>query len=467
MLGNPLEGKMLQEAQSYEKDPKYAQWIELAENFRQKLYRKPLSPYDKVALGRYLKTWESMLPILEADATTRNELGDIIRARLGLVALQYGTLPITDLASVQPLSEEAGIVYYRKLVATSTRGGVTAGTEIGNPFGIVNANPDYYSEATTYTHSTSSGSGGPGDTFSFTLPNTPLRKRYVSVMLGASYKAVDDGEGNLLGNGIFGTVDYDTGAVTVTVAVSYTPGTDNLTVTYHQNLVESTSVPGFKWELRSKLVQTQFFAIYSQFSSVTEYVIKQRFGRLFAEDLVYDATTQINAAVLSRAVKLLHQASMQWTPLTWSQTPPAGVSAAEHRLTFLDMLESAITEIGNRSGAAAKSFIVTGLKGRVIMATLGLKSQPKSVTGPYLVGHWDGVPVYYAPPTVLPDNVVLVGYRGESWFEAPIVYAPYLPIMTVRGSASPNPMLQNTVVAHAAGLESVAPEFVQRIEITI
>jgi len=38
--------------------------------------------------------------------------------------------------------------------------------------------------------------------------------------------------------------------------------------------------------------------------------------------------------------------------------------------------------------------------------------------------------------------------------------------MTVRASASPNPMMQNLVTAHAAGLETVAPEFVQRIEIT-
>lgn len=459
-----MEVKLLQEAESYEKDPKYSQWLELAEGFRQKLYKKGLTPYDKVALGRYLKTWESMLPILEADATTRDNLGDIIRARLGLVALQYGTLPITELASVQPLSEEAGIVYYRKLVATTTRGGVNAGDTIGNPFGIINANPDYYSEVSTYTHSTAGGTGS-GDTFTFTLPNTPVRKRYVSVMVGTSLKAVDDGEGNLLGNGVYGTINYATGAVSLTIAANYTPGTDNIVLTYHQNLVESANVPGFRWELRSKLVQTQFFAIYTQFSSVTEYVIKQRFGRLFAEDLVYDATTQINAAVLSRAVRLLHQASMQWTPLTWSATPPSGVSAAEHRLTFLDMLETAVTEIGNRSGAAAKSFIVTGLRGRVVLATLGLKAQPKSVTGPYLIGYWDSVPVFYAPPSVLPDNVVLVGYRGESWFEAPVVYAPYLPIMTVRASASPNPVMQNIVTAHAAGLETVAPEFVQRIEI--
>ena len=94
----------MEEAKTYEKDPKYAQYLELAENFRQKLFKKGLTPYDKVALGRYLRTWESMLPILEADATTRDALGDIIRARLGLVALQYSTLPITYMASVQPLS---------------------------------------------------------------------------------------------------------------------------------------------------------------------------------------------------------------------------------------------------------------------------------------------------------------------------------------------------------------------------
>jgi hypothetical protein len=465
MLSNDLlEGKLLEEAKTYEKDPKYGQYLELAENFRQKLFKKGLTPYDKVALGRYLRTWESMLPILEADATTRDALGDIIRARLGLVALQYSTLPITDMASVQPLSEEAGIVYYRKLVATTTRGAINAGDELGNAFGILNTDPDYYSEVRTQTVATTSGTTN----YSFTLPG-PLRKRYLSVRVGTTAKAIDDGEGNILGNGVYGTVNYDTGAVTLTLDPSLvsSPTPPSITVTFHQNLVESpANLPGFRWELRSKLVQTQFFTIYSQFSSVTEHLIKQRFGRLFAEDIVYDAVTQINAAVLSRAVRLLDQAASTWTPITWPQNPPAGVSAAEHRLTFLDTLETAITEIGKRSGAAARSFIVTGVKGRVVLATLGLRSQPKNATGPYLIGYWDGTPVYYAPPSILADDVVIVGYRGESWFEAPVVYAPFLPVMTVRASASPNPMLQNLVTAHAAGLETVAPEFVQKIQIT-
>lgn len=463
MLGSVVDSKYIHEAKKYEQDPKFAPYLEMAENFRQKLYKRGLTPYDKAALGRYMETWESMLPLLESDATTRDALGDIIRARLGLVALQYATLPITDLASVQPLSEEAGVVYYRRLVATTTRGGVTAGQELGNAFGILNTDPDYYSELRTVTVNTVANQ----TTYTITLPG-PVRKRLVQVRAGATARGLDDGEGVILGTGLTGTINYDTGQLVLTVdGTVVNLGTDTITVTYHQNLVESNNVPGFRWELRSKVVQTRFFAIYSQFSSVTEHIIKQRFGRLFAEDIVYDAVTQINAAVLGNAVRLLKQAALTWPSLTWSQTPPAGVSAAEHRLTFLDKLEEALTEIGKRSGAAARSFVITGIRGRVVLHTLGLKSQPKNATGPYLIGYWDGTPVYYAPPTLLDDNEVLVGYRGESWFEAPVIYAPYLPVMTVRASASPNPMMQNLVTAHAAGLETVAPEFVQRIEITV
>lgn len=461
MLGSVVDSKYIYEAKKYEQDPKFAPYLEMAENFRQKLYKRSLTPYDKAALGRYMETWESMLPLLEADATTRDALGDIIRARLGLVALQYATLPITDFASVQPLSEEAGVVYYRKLVATTTRGGITAGQELGNAFGILNTEPDYYSELRTETVATVANQTN----YTINLPG-PVRKRLVKVQVGATARGLDDGEGVILGTGLTGTINYDTGQLTLVLdANAVNLGTDAIVVTYHQNLVESNSVPGFRWELRSKVVQTRFFAIYSQFSSVTEHIIKQRFGRLFAEDIVYDAVTQINAAVLGNAVRLLKQGALNWPTLTWSQTPPAGVSAAEHRLTFLDKLEEALTEIGKRSGASARSFVVTGIRGRVIMHTLGLKSQPKNATGPYLIGYWDGTPVYYAPPTLLGDDEVLVGYRGESWFEAPVVYAPYLPVMTVRASASPNPMLQNLVTAHAAGLETVAPEFVQRIQI--
>ncbi|MEM1874961.1 MAG: hypothetical protein QXP51_05165 [Candidatus Hadarchaeales archaeon] len=462
MLTKSLESAVNNKVSHYER--KYGHYFQLVEDYRKKNFLRELSDHEKLALGQYMENWEKALPIFENDATVRAQLGDIVQARLGLVALQYATLPVSDLASVQPLQEEAGVIYFRRLVATDTRGGVTAGTTVGNAAGYVYQNPDYYSEETTETFSTVANQ----TSYTLTLNGTPVRPRYVTVTVGANASGFDNGYGGIFGRGVEGTINYATGAVTLVLNDSLVNlGSDQITITYHQDLTESANIPGFQWKLDSTTVRAQYFAINTQFSTVAEWLVKQRFGgRILSEDLVMDAVAQINATVLSKVVRELRRAAMaNNSSVTWSATPPTGVSAAEHRMTFQDTIEEALTNIGNRAGVTALSALVVGVKGRQILATLGMKSLSKTVSGPYLVGYYNETPVFYAPPTLLPDNEVLVVYRGQNWFEAPVVYAPFMPLMVVRGPLSPNPMLQTISVAHAAGITTVVKEFVERVVI--
>ena len=443
---------------------KYSQYFEMVEKFRKDRFKLPeLSMHEKLALGQYMENWENYLPILENDPTTRSVLGDIVQARMGLVALQYATLPIADLASVQPLNEQWGVIYYRRLVATTSRGGVTQGTTVGNPAGFVYQYPDYYSEATTQSFNTVANQ----QNYNLTLSGTPILPRYIQITVGPA-KAIDDGQGNILGTGVSGTINYATGALTLSITNSNVQlGTHQIVVIYHQNLVESNSIPGFQWRLDSKVVYSQFFTISTQYSAVSEWLVKQRFDRVLSQDLVADAVAQINSTVLSLAIRKLREAAVaNGSPVTWDAAAPTGTSRAEHRITFNDAIEQALTRIGDRSGYAGRSFMVVGAYGRVVLGTLGLKPLVKTVSGPYLLGYWDGTPVYYAPNTILNQDEVLVGYRGTNWFESPVVYAPFMPIMTVEGPATPNPMLKNMAVAHAAAVEVVLPEFVERIRIT-
>lgn len=443
---------------------KYSQYFEMVEKFRKDRFKlSDLTMHEKLALGQYMENWENYLPILENDPTSRSVLGDIVQARMGLVALQYATLPIADLASVQPLNEQWGVIYYRRLVATTTRAGVTQGTTVANPAGLIYQNPDYYSEATTQSFPTVTAQ----QNYNLTLSGTPLLPRYVQITVGPA-KAIDDGQGNILGTGVSGTINYATGALVLSITnASVNLGTHQIVVTYHQNLVESNSIPGFQWKLDSKVVYSQFFTISTQYSAVSEWLVKQRFDRVLSQDLVADAVAQINSTVLSLAIRKLREAAVSnGAPVVWDAAAPAGTSRAEHRITFNDAIEQSLTKIGDRSGYAGRSFIVVGAQGRVILGTLGLKPLVKTVTGPYLLGYWDGTPVYYAPQPILGQDEVLVGYRGTNWFESPVVYAPFMPVMTVEGPATPNPMLKNMAVAHAAAVEVVLPEFVERIQIT-
>lgn len=428
--------------------------------------KRPWSMYDTVAVGKYMETWEEYIPVLEDDSTTRAQLGDVLKIGLGLVALQYATLPITAFASVQPLDDEAGVIYYRRILATSTRGAYTAGQEIfgATPGGQVD--DAYYTEEVTYGPYTVLAGEATADTVTGTL-QTPVRPRELRIDITGSVTqtGIDDGAGNLYGNGIQGTINYTSGAFSIT-STGLTVG-DKLTIVYQQNLAESDQIPGFKWDLTSKVVRASYFLVQSQFSTFAEFNVRRRFGRILSDDMASDAVAQINGSVLTSGIRKLRNTAITngLAAITWSETVPAGSSVIEHRQTFVDALETASTNIGNATGRGAISFIIAGSKARIILRSLGFKSDAKSIPGPYLAGYFDGIPVFFTPNTIVLDDEVIVGYRGSLWFESPLVYSPFLPVTTVKGQIGTNLFQNGVATAHAAAIDTVVKEFVTRIRI--
>lgn len=55
--------------------------------------------------------------------------------------------------------------------------------------------------------------------------------------------------------------------------------------------------------------------------------------------------------------------------------------------------------------------------------------------------------------------------EDNAWFESPLVYAPFLPIIMVKG-ISTNVFNRRTGVAHSAAVDTIVPEFCAEIEIT-
>lgn len=317
------------------------------------------SKFDTVALGRYLKTWESYLPVFEGDATSQDSLGEILKVGLDLVALQYATLPIQFLASVQPLSEEAGVVYYRRAIATATRAGVSEGDVLIGTMGKAAANlPDYMSEEVINESTTIAAGPSPGP-YAYSLL-APVRRRSMTVNIAGKIKGVDDGgttslstSGNILGVGIdpdASTINYETGAFTITLINPGAHGIlagDTITVIYSQDITQATEIPGFKYDVIGKTVAVKYFLLQAQFTSLANYVVRRRFGKSLSDDIARDTVAQVNGAVLLEAIKKFRIAAIQnevnysYTAPTWSMTPSPGVSDIDHRRTFTDIMELA------------------------------------------------------------------------------------------------------------------------------
>lgn len=466
------------EADQKRLESQYGQVIEEVSKSFESRYGDNLafSGFDSVALGKQLETWDKMKEVFEADAFTSANMGDYLRSGLGLVASTYATLPIQLLASVQPIEDEAGIVYMRRAVASNTRGGVTAGSVLLSEFGELNAGLASFvtDEVVDDSHLLTATAGTINADYNFTLTG-PIKKGSLKIQIGTTINTLDDSEGHILGVNInpTSTVDYITGAVVLKLAsVAGLVEGAKITITYVQDLVATDAVPSSKWDLVPALIQANYYLLQSSYSSIASFQIKQRFGTVLADDITRDTVAQINGSVLFNAVKKLraaaikNEASFSGTTLSFNDVAPAGVSLSDHRRSFFDTTEDSISRMETMTGKGNVSFLIVGAKGRKILSAVGFKAQNRNITGVYLMGFLDGVPVFSAPKSVLPDDEILVGNRGTSWFESPLVYSPFLPVTLTQSQGTINSFTNSVGVAHGAGLAVTVPGFIQRIKVT-
>lgn len=450
----------------------YGDYMQIAADAMKKKFEYEWTPQDSVAFGQYAETWESYREVFEADLTSRNTLGEALKSNLGLVAMAYSSLPIQNLASVQPLNDEAGTVYFRKGVAAKARGTIAAGSDLITPMGAVNK------DISSFTSETQDLSVSVTDntvlTYNASL-GAELRPGSVRISVaGGKIKAMDDGEGHILGVGIDAegsTINYQTGAAVIKFVGLAAKGVNNgdtIDVVYAQSVIDSDTIPTMKWILTSKVVNADYYILQSQYSNLSEVVLRKRFGAELSDQVSADLVSQITSSVMFKAIQKLRSAALRneattGESVTWVMAAPAGVSDADHRKTFDDKLIEATGIMYKVAGKGEVTTLIVGTKGKQVLRTAGMRMIKNAVSGPHLCGMYDGVPVYYAPNSVLGDNEILVIYRGANWYEAPLVYAPFLPVTTVSGKAIDNVLTNAQAAYHSAALENVMDGFCVRI----
>lgn len=467
---NPIT-QQLEASKVAKYEGQYGEYIAIAAEAMKTKFEYDWSANDTLAFGQYADTWQSYIPVMESDITSRNTLGPALQSNMGIIAMSYAALPIQNLASVQPLTDEAGTIFYRQGIAANARGGVAKGDVLVSPHGAVNSKINDYVSESQVASLTIADTGVL--TYNATL-GKELKPGSVRIDLAGKVKAMDDGEGHILGVGIdseASVVNYTTGEFTIKfisltgrgVAVN-----DILDINYAHSVIDAGEIPTMKWILSSKVVQSDYYILQSQYSNLSEMVLKKRFGADLANEITGDLVAQITTSVMNKAIFKLRQSSLRNEKVTgesivWPFYAPAGVSEADHRRTFDDQLIAATGVMYKIAGKGDVSTLVVGTRGKQILKSAGMRMIKNAVSGPHLCGMYDNVPVYYAPNTVLGENEILVVYRGSNWHEAAIVYAPFLPVTTVSGKATDNVLTNANAAYHSAALESVMDGFVVRI----
>jgi len=160
--------------------------------------------------------------------------------------------------------EERGTVYFKNVIAQTTRGNVTAGDNIAKSDAAPDAFPEgYASDQLTETVAVlvAGTNGYAGGVSAAGLPIRPFTTKVRAVVAGVE-RLVEDtrGDGTLVGaGGDFGTVDYATGGVTFDLGAAQTPGAGDagnaVSVTYQTDFAQQTEIPKIVMRLTTKSVK--------------------------------------------------------------------------------------------------------------------------------------------------------------------------------------------------------------------
>jgi len=445
---------------------KYREYMDFYESKSVLGKSRSLVSEDFYSFGKQLDNYSQWQSFVEANGG-QSDLGVLPNVALDVIAASATTSVIPMFASIQPMDEIQGTVWYKNVVSRTKRGGVDKGQTLASAINGREKLGSQFAGADIKGELFATGDGTVTK-FSSKLSYGPILKRSVNFeVVGTKVKAIDDGEGNLVGVGVSkGTIDYNNGDVVLDLNVA--PIQDaKVNVTYATDFEDMEEIPTIGTEYTSKVIKARTFALRSEVGLFKSFAMSKRFGTNPDEIIAQDLVQEINAETSNATVVAAYAASVGKT--IWNKTSPTNVGYTEHKLTFLDALADAEGEIlknaGRMSGA---NILVVGSKAASMISTLagfvGVRDK-NAILGTHYFGNLDNRVIIRS--LAMPDNEILLISKGSSFFDSPVIYAPYLPlyVTNMMDGQDHNPLKSQKGVAVQAGVDAPIGTLMTKIEI--
>lgn len=463
--------QMKKQAEMYHQT--YRKQMDLLEGSMLMKVKGSLDSYDVFALGKQLEAFDIYRQMREAD-NSANSLGAIPTIAYDVITAVHGASIIPIVASVQPIEEERGNVYFRQVRSQTTKGTATAGNIVVDPRTGVVTNTGFAGGAIESVAAAVTVAAQVA--YAFTLAGAPLKSESLQIRIdgvaGVVCKDVgpqgaDKNIGSLWGAGISGTVNYSTGLVNLTFAADPGAGHD-IIASFQQNYEQAVDLPQIDSFLDSKGIQARIYALKGTIGMLQAFAMSKRFGMVAEDELAKDLVQEINREVGGDFIRKLRAAAIGST--SWSSAAPDGVSYFEHKQTYKDYLAKAETVILDNAGRGNISTLIVGKNHAAVIQTLPgfQKLSDGNTLGSHVFGTLDGITIVRVTETsILPTNEGIALWKGTSPFEAPAVYSPFMPLaLTDNLPMAPNPLVTQKAAAVWAGVDILVPQFATKFNIS-
>ena len=417
-----------------------ARWRDYSASIREGYRRKHKTAIPQELLATTATLLENTRKYFDRmdEATKVVNTGNFVDYGFELISAIVPNLIAPDVVSVQAMEQRFGAVFYLDYVYGSNKGSVAAGTAMNSPFTGVDSEFNYSNDV---VDGEVVGTGnGSKNSFSTNLAYTPVRTGTTQVLLDgtlvAQVTSTSNGVDTLAAvgsSGVTGTVNLDTGAVSLTTTTPPESG-KHLTVSYRYDM-DRTSVGFAQVDLDLKSISLEAFPrkLRSLWLLDAAYDLKSMKGIDAENELVVAMSTQIKHEIDGELLHNLY-ARAGLTGYTWNaQNPDNSLSYSEYKRTFIDILTEASNDIFVATKRVGANFLVAGVNVCTIIETLP-EFVPETlgsrvINGPHLIGTLAGKWKVYKNPFYNEDNFLL-GYKGNTWLDAGYVYAPYMPLYT-------------------------------------
>lgn len=334
---------------------------------------------------------------------------------------------IDQLVALQPMAGPVSQIVYMDIVTGQRKGQ----TPIGSPMwralqGATDRFTD--SDEVIVNEASTSGTTTASTAYSYTTDYQPIRPGTVTLNVGVSVTN-DDGNGNLLINGGFtvaGTVNYITGAIAFTAARNG----DSVTVTYAYDSEANLNIMSYEMKLTSTPVTARVLKLRALWSEEADQNLQAMYN-IKAESILLNALT--NALTYQKHRQVIYDLRSRADAgyVLWDATPPASVNYQTHKFSIIDAFETASNFIFAATNMVAGNWILTGLQGATVVATLPqfvAKNNRTQMQGITYIGDIGNKKVFADPH--YPTNEFLVGHKGDQFLTTGYVLAEYKKLYT-------------------------------------